>query len=811
MPRVSVVLPSYNHEKYVRECIQSVLDQTYQDFEIVITDDGSTDGTVNVIKEFDDSRIQLYTHAENKGACTAANNSIQKAAGEYIAGLNSDDAWEPTKLEKQVKYLDSHPEIGSVFTKVTFVDEAGNLIGPENYKDFYIFEKENRSRYEWLNYFFSSGNCLCYPSVLIRRKCYDDIGLYDERMANLPDQDMWTRLFFKYDIHILDEKLVRFRIPSDKSSASADKLSTHIRVRFEYMQILNHYLAINDRKTFLRIFPEAEKYGAVEKKYIPYFLSRLAFDVKERIWYLWGLQTLFNFLEQDGMAVRLEKKYGFCYRDFYTLTAQRDIFNFDTVTTLSASLREKVSQTHQLESRINRLNSQINRLNFQIHQIQRSIPMQLINRYQRVIERLLLRGTRRRRYYELALSSIRVVLNEGWRGFWWRFKNYRRTKKGKPLLAKAEKVKTVKVVKAKQERLITLRPACNRFTLYVSSLGNYFFAELAALLSAGLKELGFQVDWRDENAGFANDADWHIVAAPHELFYLGAGKLLQDKELPSNLIIVNFEQPSTSWFALAQKCFSKAHAIWDINCEVAQLIAASGFACEHLPFGYVPEFFKEVPELPEHYGTCFLEDGVRRGRYLDEPLLNRPVDVSFIGSLTQRRGEFFAMAAPVLANYLCYLHFSDPLFPLISGQNTPMNTDTVAGLGQRSKIILNIHQGKDKYFEWQRIVTHGIWQKALVISEPCSPGPPFQPGIDFIEAPLEEIPAKIEYYLSSAQGQEEAQAIATQGFQTLTEKCRLADSLRSMILHLYIPAYQTKFWEIRGSGESVAEKNMMGV
>ena len=807
MPRVSIVIPSYNHEKFVRECIQSVLDQTYQDFEIVITDDGSPDGTVNVIKEFDDSRIQLYTHAENKGACIAINNCIQKATGEYIAVLCSDDAWEPSKLEKQVQYLDSHPETGAVFTKVVLVDEEGSPIGPEDYKNFYIFEKENRSRYEWLKFFFYSGNCLCHPSVLIREKCYDEVGLYDERVANLPDFDMWVRVCFKYDIHILDEKLVRFRIMADKSSASADKLSTHIRVRFEYMQILNHYLAISDREMFLKIFPEAEKYGAVEKKYIPYFLSRLALDVDDRTWYLWGLQTLFNFLEQHGIAISLEKKYGFRYKDFYNLTAERDIFNFDAVeaaTALNVSLREKTSQVRSLQS-------QVHRLSYELQQIQRSIPMQLVYRYQRVIEKLLRRGTHRRHYYDLGLSGIRILLNEGWRTLWWRLRNYRRAKESKPLSAKAEKTKTVKVVKAKQERLITLKPTCNRFALYVSSLGNYFFAELAALLSAGLKELGFQVDWRDENAGFADDADWHIVAAPHELFYLGAGQLLQDKELPSNLIIINFEQPSTSWFALAQKCFSKAHAIWDINHEVAQLIADSGFACEYLPFGYVPEFFKEVSELPKHYGTCFLEDGVRRGRYLHEPLRNRPLDVLFIGSLTQRREEFFALAAPVLANYSCYLHVSDPSFPLISGQNTPMNTATVAGLGQRAKIILNIHQGKDKYFEWQRIVTHGIWQKALVISEPCSPGPPFQPGIDFVEASLEEIPAKIEYYLSSAQGQEEAQAIATQGFQTLTEKCRLADILRSLILHLYIPAHQPKFWELPVSGRSVAEKNILGV
>jgi len=408
-----------------------VLDQIYQDFEIIITDDGSTDGTVNVIKEFDDSRIQLYIHAENKGGCTAINNCIQKAAGEYIAVLNSDDAWEPSKLEKQVQYLDSHPEIGAVFTKAVLVDEGGNPIGPEDYKNFYIFEKENRSRYEWLKFFFSSGNCLCHPSVLIREKCYDEVGLYDERMTNIPDQDMWVRLCLKYDIHILDEKLVRFRIPADKSSASADKPSTHIRLSFEYIQILNHYLGINDREIFSKIFPEAEKYGVVEEGYIPYFLSRLALDINTRTWYLWGLQTLFNFLGQDGMAISLEKKYGFRYTDFYNLAAQHDIFNIESVKALGASLREKVSQTrrleshaHRLESKIHRLESKIHRLEYQIQQIQQSIPMQLVNRYERVIDKWLRPGTRRRHYYELGIAGIRVILNEGWRSFWVRFKGW---------------------------------------------------------------------------------------------------------------------------------------------------------------------------------------------------------------------------------------------------------------------------------------------------------------------------------------------------------------------------------------------------
>ena len=338
MPKVSIVIPAYNHEKYVRECVQSVLDQTYQDFEIIITDDGSSDGTVNVIRKFDNSRIQLYTHANNKGVCATINNCIQKAAGEYIAVLNSDDIWEPTKLEKQVAYLDSHPEIGAVFSKVAFIDAASDLIGFEKLPHSRTFEKENRSRYEWLKYFFFSGNCLCHPSILIRKKCHEYVGLYNKRMFNLHDLDMWVRLCFKYEIHILDEKLVRFRIRAGEANAGADTMPNRIRIRFEHMQILNHYLKINDKQFFLNIFPEAQKYGKVESKYIPYFLGRLALKVKYNSWHLWGLQTLFNFLGQKDVAISLEKKYGFRYRDFYNLTAQHDIFNISAAAAPGAAL-----------------------------------------------------------------------------------------------------------------------------------------------------------------------------------------------------------------------------------------------------------------------------------------------------------------------------------------------------------------------------------------------------------------------------------------------------------------------------------------
>jgi glycosyltransferase involved in cell wall biosynthesis len=173
MPIVSVIIPSYNHEAYIAECINSVLNQTFQDFEIIITDDASTDRTVQVIERFNDPRIKLFKHSINKGASVATNNCIRQSKGKYIAMLSSDDAWYPNKLDIQVKYLDTHPKIGAVFGKADWIDETGAIIKSRHFPYMDVFNVRNRSRFEWLNHFFNKGNCLCHPCSLVRRKCYD--------------------------------------------------------------------------------------------------------------------------------------------------------------------------------------------------------------------------------------------------------------------------------------------------------------------------------------------------------------------------------------------------------------------------------------------------------------------------------------------------------------------------------------------------------------------------------------------------------------------------------------------------------------
>lgn len=244
-PRVSVAIAAYNHAPFVRECIDSVRAQTYTDWEIVVTDDGSTDGTAEILRELADTdpRLRFHGFATNQGACVAINDAITRARGEFIAVLNSDDRWLPEKLAQQVDFLDRHPDHAAVFTLPRLIDERGTPFTDMEHKDYRIFEVANRSRHEWLDLFFHAGNCLCHPSVLIRRSCYDEFGVYDPRLAQLPDLDMWVRVCARHEIHVLDERLVEFRIRDGEHNASAARPDVLAREPWERLQILRHYLA----------------------------------------------------------------------------------------------------------------------------------------------------------------------------------------------------------------------------------------------------------------------------------------------------------------------------------------------------------------------------------------------------------------------------------------------------------------------------------------------------------------------------------------------------------------------------------------
>jgi glycosyltransferase involved in cell wall biosynthesis len=203
---VSVIIPTYNRADMITESIQSVLNQTYTEFELLVVDDGSTDNTKQVVESIKDERIRNIVMPENGGAGAARNEGIRQAKYDYIAFQDSDDFWLPEKLEKQMKLLAQHPEAGIVYCAYECHKPNGDVCIvpdreiPMNEKSGYI--------YEHMLY----RNTIGAPVVLVRRECLERTGLFDERLSALEDWELFLRIAKEYEIAYLDEALVKVNL-----------------------------------------------------------------------------------------------------------------------------------------------------------------------------------------------------------------------------------------------------------------------------------------------------------------------------------------------------------------------------------------------------------------------------------------------------------------------------------------------------------------------------------------------------------------------------------------------------------------------
>lgn len=203
VPKVTIVIPAFNAMKYLAETIDSVFNQTYQDFEVLIVDDGSTDETFNWVSQLSQkkSKVQLISQT-NQGVQKARNRGIKEARGEYIAFLDADNLWEPTKLQKQVDALNKNPEAGLCYTWTALADKQGKATGRV------VASHAEGNVWQQL----TEINFVCCGSTpLIRRSCLNTIGLFAEDLRFSEDWDMWLRIALKYPFIVVKEPLVRYR------------------------------------------------------------------------------------------------------------------------------------------------------------------------------------------------------------------------------------------------------------------------------------------------------------------------------------------------------------------------------------------------------------------------------------------------------------------------------------------------------------------------------------------------------------------------------------------------------------------------
>jgi glycosyltransferase involved in cell wall biosynthesis len=320
MPRVSVVLTSFNHAAYLNESIDSVLGQTFSDIELIVLDDASRDNSWALISRYTDPRMRAFLSAAPGEVVHRTSDAFSKSIGEYIALQHSDDAWQPEKLERQVAYLDAHPEVGAVFTWVQIIDETGAKIDNE------WFNRPNQSQWAWLNELFNQKNTLNHPSALIRKCCYEEIGGYRYGLAQTDDVDFWSRLLIRYPVHVIAEKLTLHRLFSDNSNVSGYRPEVAIRLGHEWNFVRENFLALRSFDEIVQVFPELERWRRPSGFNVKFLLAMACVQSPHRNAWALGLQWLFELLNDTAQRNQLAELYGFTDLSFVKLSATLDSY-----------------------------------------------------------------------------------------------------------------------------------------------------------------------------------------------------------------------------------------------------------------------------------------------------------------------------------------------------------------------------------------------------------------------------------------------------------------------------------------------------
>lgn len=353
MPAISVCMITYNHEKYIGESIQSVLDQTFDDFELIVVNDGSTDRTEEIIKSFDDPRL-VYICQENQGPSTAGNTAMSAAKGDYIASMSGDDVCYPQRLEREYAFL---KESGSkvVFAWVDFIDENSQPVEGSHFAETW-YNHPDQPRGEILGRFFFEGNYVCSVTAMFERPMAAEAGMYLPTSIQMQDFVLWLNMLKRYDLRMLPEKLIKYRIRAGEINLSHP--ANGVRSTFEAYQIQRQMLD----GVPVELFREA--FGDKLRK--PDFSDGLEYELEKAFIYLQhsfplfqslGAEKLFELLRDKETLEVSRREYNFGLIELYKLTSTIDFTNSKVYRELQGwtaqleqdkqALLERIEQMHQ--------------------------------------------------------------------------------------------------------------------------------------------------------------------------------------------------------------------------------------------------------------------------------------------------------------------------------------------------------------------------------------------------------------------------------------------------------------------------------
>ena len=316
-PKISVIIPTYNRAYLIGRAIKSVLNQTYQDFEIIVVDDGSTDNTEKVVKSFNNAKISYIRHEKNRGEAAARNTGIKAAKNEYIAFQDSDDESFSQRLEKQVIIFEEESQkIGLVYSDMISIDEKGkkHYVKPAEFtpKDKFIYKKA-------LNY---ERVCIGIGTSLIRKNCFEVAGFFDEKIPYFVDAEFFIRLSKYFYFYHISEPLINFyrmNYDSDENLNRSLKnliISRKLILKKYFSDIkkdreilANHYLGLCISLYENNEYEEAKKYSQYLAKIYNY-TNKDKKILSNHLYFIGNyLCSKGNFSEGRKYLVRAVKKY----------------------------------------------------------------------------------------------------------------------------------------------------------------------------------------------------------------------------------------------------------------------------------------------------------------------------------------------------------------------------------------------------------------------------------------------------------------------------------------------------------------------
>lgn len=329
---VSIVMVNYNHDDFLTEAIESVIKQTYTNWELIIVDDGSTDKSRNIIEKYRcDKRIKPFFLEKNMHICVATNIGMSKIKGEYVARLDSDDIWVANKLERQVDFLNRNKTIDICFTKLVIINRNGEIVKREDEEQLYnLYDNRQENKSEWLKFFFFYGNSLIQSSVLMRKGVVDIVGDFNLAYVQAHDFDFFVRTAKRYEFGFIEEPLLYYRRIDNQNS---DITPENDRRFFnEHMSIRLHFFDDFPDDLFVETFQDC--FVNKEAKSHEELLCEQAFLLMQCIGGnnfnpVLGLMKLEELLNCPETRAVLEEKYQFTPKVFYEENKKKQYYSSD--------------------------------------------------------------------------------------------------------------------------------------------------------------------------------------------------------------------------------------------------------------------------------------------------------------------------------------------------------------------------------------------------------------------------------------------------------------------------------------------------